>query len=164
MKKNDRTPWQQQQWGRPPTANAAGVWAMADILAGSPRPYDPQRPVGGLEAARQPLVAETRGPMPAAPGKLARIEDEDERHGMAPLCMVFEPLAGPRRVRVTDRHPAIDVAPGRRAVVDVPSPQADPLVLVLDTLPTHTPAALSAAFEPAEARRLWARLERHHTP
>ena len=34
----------------------------------------------------------------------------------------------------------------------------------MDNLQTHTPAALSEAFAPAEARRLMERLERHDTP
>ena len=37
-------------------------------------------------------------------------------------------------------------------------------MLVCDNLNTHTPAALDAAFEPAEARRLAERFEWHHTP
>jgi len=148
----------------PPKANAEFVCAMEDVLEVYPRPYDPQRPVVCLEEASKPLVAETRVPIPAAPGKLARIDDEYERKGTANLFMVFEPLAGQRQVTVTDRRTAIDFAHVIRDVVDVYSPQADPLVLVMDNLNTHKPAALYEAFEPAEARRLLARLEIHHTP
>lgn len=148
----------------PPTANAECVCAMADVLEVYTRPYDPQRPVVCLDEASTPLVAETRVPIPAAPGKLARIDAEYERQGTAHLCMVFEPLAGQRQVTVTGRRTAIDVAHVIQDVVDVYSPQADTLVLVMDNLNTHTPAALYEAFEPAEARRLLARLEIHHTP
>jgi hypothetical protein len=137
---------------------------MEDVLAVDTRPYDPQRPGGCLEEASKPLVAETRVPIPAAPGTLARIDDEDARQGTAHLFMVCEPVAGHRWVTVTDRRTAVDCAHGIRHGVDVPHPQADPLVLVMDHLNTHPPAALSEAFEPAEARRLWERLEMHHTP
>ena len=102
--------------------------------------------------------------MPTAPGKRVRIDDESARQGTANLCMVCEPWAGQRRVTVTDRRTAIDVAHVIRAVVDVDSPQAATIVLVMDHRNIHTPAAWYEACEPAEARRLWERLEMHHTP
>jgi hypothetical protein len=137
---------------------------MEDVLEVDPRPYDPPRPIGCLDEASQPLVAETRGPMPAAPGQLERSDDEDERQGPAHLCMVFAPVAGPRPVTVTDRRTAIDCAPVIQDVVEVYDPPADTIVLVMDHRNTHTPAALDEACEPAEARRQLARLEMHHTP
>lgn len=94
----------------PPTANAEFVCAMEDVREVSTRPYDPQRPVVGLEEASKHLGAETRGPLPAAPGKRERIEYAYERKGTANLFMVFEPLAGQRQVTVTDRRTAIDFA------------------------------------------------------
>jgi DDE superfamily endonuclease len=41
---------------------------------------------------------------------------------------------------------------------------ADKIVLVLDNLNTHAPAALYEAFAPAEALRLLEKLEIHYTP
>ena len=73
-KHNARTPWQKTPGGMPPHAHAACVWAMADVLDVSTRSDDPQRPVGCLEEARQQLVAATRGPRPATPGKRARLD------------------------------------------------------------------------------------------
>jgi len=148
----------------PPKANAEFVCAMEDVLEVYTRPYDPQRPVVCLDEASKQLVAETRVPIPAAPGKLERIDYEYERKGTANLFMVFEPLAGQRQVTVTDRRTAIDFAHVIQDVVDVCYPQADTIVLVMDNLNTHKPAALYEAFEPAEARRLLERLEIHHTP
>ncbi len=161
--KNDLKPWQKKQRVIPPKANAEFVCAMEDVLAVYTRPYDPQRPVVCLDEASKQLVAETRVPMPAAPGTLARIDDGYERKGTAHLFMVFEPLAGQRWVTVTDRRTAVDFAHVIRDVVDVPHLQADTIVLVIDNLNTHKPAALYEAFEPAEARRLLERLEIHHT-
>ena len=117
-----------------------------------------------MDGASTQLVAATRVPIPAAPGQPARIDDEYERKGTAHLFMVFEPLAGQRQVKVTDRRTAIDFAHVIQDVVDEYYPQAEKLVLVMDNLNTHTPAALYEAFPPAEARRLLARLEIHHTP
>jgi DDE superfamily endonuclease len=78
--------------------------------------------------------------------------------------MVFEPLAGHRRVKVTARRTAVDFAHLIRELSDEQSPHADKMVLVMDNLNTHQPASLYEAFAPAEARRLMERLEIHYTP
>ena len=162
--KNDLKPWQQKQWVIPPKANAEFVCAMEDVLEVYTRAYDPQRPVVCLDEASKQLVAETRVPIPAAPGQLERIDYEYERKGTANLLMVFEPLAGQRRVPVTDRRTSVDLAQVIRDLVDTYYPQVDTIVLVMDNLNTHKPAALYEAFAPDEARWLLARLEIHHTP
>ena len=51
-----------------------------------------------------------------------------------------------------------------RDLVDGQFPQAERIVLVLDNLNTHRPAALYQAFPPAEAWRILERLEWHYTP
>ena len=77
--------------------------------------------------------------------------------------MIFEPLAGQRRVKVTDRRTAVDFAEVIRELVDT-HPMAEKIVLVMDNLNTHSPASLYEAFPPAEARRLVEKLEIHYTP
>jgi hypothetical protein len=49
-------------------------------------------------------------------------------------------------------------------MVDIHFPEAERIVVVLDNLNTYTPAALYAALQPAEAKRIWDRLELHYTP
>ena len=78
--------------------------------------------------------------------------------------MVFEPLAGQRRVKVTARRTAVDFAHLLQDVVAVHYPQADKIVLVMDNLNTHKLASPYEAFTPTEARRLMERLELHYTP
>jgi hypothetical protein len=80
------------------------------------------------------------------------------------LFMTCEPLAGRRHVAVTDRRTAVDFAEEVRDLLEVRYPHAERVILVLDNLNTHQPAALYQAFEPAVARRLIERLEIHHTP
>ena len=58
------------------------------------------------------------------PGQPARHDYEYKRNGTANLFMVFEPLAGRRRVKVTDRRRAIDFAEIIRETVDC-HPTAD---------------------------------------
>ena len=148
----------------PPHANAEFVCAMEDVLEVYTRPYDPQRPQVCIDETSRQLVTETRAPLPASPGQPERIDYEYERHGTANLFMAFEPLAGQRRVKVTERRTAVDFAHLLQEVVDVQYPQADKIVLVMDNLNTHKLASLYEAFVPAEARRLMERLEIHYTP
>jgi hypothetical protein len=148
----------------PPQANADFVCAMEDVLEVYTRPYDPQHPQVCIDETSKQLVAETRCPIPAAPGQPERIDYEYERKGTANLFMVFEPLAGQRRVQVTERRTAVDFAHLLREVIDEQYPQAEKIVLVMDNLNTHKPASLYEAFAPAEARRLLERLEIHYTP
>ena len=162
--KNELEPWLRTQWVIPPQANAEFVCAMEDVLEVYTRPHDPACPVVCLDEISKQLVAETRTPLPAAPGQPERVDYEYERQGTANLFMTFEPLAGQRHVTVTDRRTAVDFAEEVKDLLEVRYPRAEKVVLVLDNLNTHKPAALYQAFEPAVARRLLERLEIHHTP
>jgi hypothetical protein len=148
----------------PPQANAEFACAMEDVLEVYTRPYNPQRPQVCVDETSKQLVAETRAPLPATPGQPERVDYEYERQGTANLFMVFEPLAGQRRVHVTERRTAVDFAHLLREVSEAQYPHADKIVLVLDNLNTHKLASLYEAFPPAEARRLMERFELHYTP
>jgi len=137
---------------------------MEDVLDVYHRPYDPRFPQVCLDETSKQLVGEVRTPLPVAPGQPARQDYEYVRNGVANLFMLCEPLAGWRHVSVTDQRTAVDFAHVIRDLVDVHYPQAERIVLVLDNLNTHTPAALYHAFPPAEAKRLADKLEWHFTP
>jgi hypothetical protein len=137
---------------------------MEDVLGVYQRPYDPQRPVVCLDETSKQLIGEVRTPVPAAPGQVAHYDCEYVRNGVANLFMIFEPLAGPRDVEVTDRRTKKDYAERLRQLSDEVYPQAEVIVLVQDNLNTHSPASLYEAFAPAEAQRLAARFEFHYTP
>ncbi len=110
---------------------------MEDILEVYQRPYDPHRPLVCLDETSKQLIAETRVPIAAKPGQPGRHDYEYRRNGTANLFMMFAPLEGWRRVKVTNLQ---------------------------DNLNTHKPASLYEAFPPAEARRLVERFEWHYTP
>jgi hypothetical protein len=110
------------------------------------------------------MVRETRQALPVRPGPPRRYDDEDHREGTCHLCLCFEPLRGWRHVEGTHRRPAQDVAAGMQDLVEVHVPEAAVSRVVLDNLNTPTPAALSATFRPAEARRILRKLDRHYTP
>src|SRR5499425_3070639 len=157
-------PHLKEYWVIPPTANAAFVAAMEDVLEVYTRPHDPARPLVCLDETSKQLVAETRAPIPVRPGKPARHDYEYERNGTANLFMLFAPLEGFRHVEVTEHRTAIDYARILKDLSDVHFPEAEKIVLVQDNLNTHVPASLYEAFEPAEARRLVERFEWHYTP
>ena len=117
-----------------------------------------------LDEQSKQLIRETRTPIPASPGQPERVDYEYERNGTANLFMTFEPLAGRRRVTVTDRRTKVDFAQVIRELVDEQYPKAEKVVLVMDNLNTHKLSSLYDAFAPEEARRLIGRLEVHHTP
>jgi uncharacterized small protein (DUF1192 family) len=137
---------------------------MEDVLDVYHRPRDPECPVVCLDETSKQLVAETRVPMPAKPGRPARHDYEYERNGTANLFMLFAPLEGWRHVEVTDRHTAMDYAYLLKEVSDKWFPNAPRIALVQDNLNTHKPASLYEAFPAEEARRLVERFEWHYTP
>jgi transposase len=143
---------------------------MEDVLDVYERPYDPQRPQVCLDEACKQLLGNKTQPWPLQPGQadqvgyVERVDYEYERHGMANLFMMFEPLAGRRHVAVRERRTGVDWAHVVRELVDVQYPEAEKIVLVMDNLNTHTPASLYEAFEPVEAKRIADKLEIHYTP
>lgn len=137
---------------------------MEDVLEVYHRPYDSARPMICLDEASKQLIAQTRPCIPAAPGRIKRIDPEYRRCGTASIFMLFEPLAGKRYVRVRKQRTRIDFAHIIRELCDELYSRADRIVLVMDQLNTHSTASLYEAFEPQEARRLSEKLEIHHTP
>ena len=137
---------------------------MEDVLDVYVMPYDPRRPQICFDEHMVQLIAEKRCPLPSKPGRPERYDYEYQRNGTRNLFVFFEPLKGWRHVRVTERRTKVDFAHCMRYLVDELFPTADKIVLVLDNLNTHTPASLYEAFEPAEAKRIWDRLEFHCTP
>jgi DDE superfamily endonuclease len=137
---------------------------MEDVLEVYHRPHDRDRPVVCVDETSKQLIAETRVPIPAKPGKPERYDYEYERNGTANLFMMFAPLEGRRHVKVTDRHTAVDYAQVLKDLSDTHYPNASKIVLVQDNLNTHKPASLYEAFPAEEARRLVERFEWHYTP
>ena len=137
---------------------------MEDVLDVYKRPYNPKRPMVCLDETSKQLIGETRVPVTASPGQPARYDYEYKRNGVANLFMIFEPLIGKRRVKVTERRTKIDWAYCVREMVDQIYPDAEQIVLVMDNLNTHNKSSLYEAFEPAEAKRIADKLEIHYTP
>jgi hypothetical protein len=72
---------------------------MEDVLEVYQRPHDPAYPVVCLDETSKQLIAETRAPIAAKPGRPARVDYEYQRNGTANLFMMFAALEGWRHVR-----------------------------------------------------------------
>ncbi len=137
---------------------------MEDVLAVYILPYDPRYPVVCMDESCKQLIGEVRQPIPCAPGRPERIDDEYVRNGVAEIFMEVEPLAGKRHVAVMEHRTRKDWARQIKEMLDERYPDAIKVRLVMDNLNTHSIASLYETFEPQEARRLAERLEIHYTP
>lgn len=144
--------------------SGAFVAAMEDVLEVYAEADDPKRPRVNFDECSVELHTDVRAPEPVGPGRPARVDYEYERNGTANLFVVVDPHAGRRYVTVTERRTKADFARQMKALCDDLYPDADRVRVVLDNLNTHTAGALYETFEPAEARRLAAKLEFHYTP
>ncbi len=144
--------------------SAEFVAHMEDVLELYAEPYDPQRPVVCFDESSTQLLAETREPLPAAPGRPRRQDYEYVRCGTRNLFLTGEPKRGWRHVAITQRRTMQDFAQQMCWLVDEAYPDAPVVRLVLDNLNTLRVASLYEAFPPGEARRIAKRLEFRHTP
>jgi hypothetical protein len=151
-------------WCLPSQADGEFVYHMEDVLAVYQRRYDPLHPTVCMDELSKQLVDEVANPLPLEAGQPVRYDYEYVRKGVNNLFMFFEPLAGQRVIKVTDRRTKVDWAYAVRDLVDIHYPNAETITLVMDNLNTHSFGSLYEAFEPAEAHRIADRLEIHYTP
>lgn len=164
LQANELKPWLRKEWCIPPEQNGEFVCHMEDILEVYRRTPDPRRPLICMDEMPYQLIAETRTPQLLQNSGVRRYDYEYKREGVANVFMVFAPLLGQRWVRVTQRRTRQDWAYLIRDLVDGVFATADRLVLVMDNLNTHVGGALYETFPPAEARRIFNKLEIHYTP
>jgi len=147
-----------------PTADAAFVAQMEEVLDVYEQPYNAQEPVVCFDETSKQLIQEVRLPTAVAPGQVAKQDFEYQRNGTRNVFMFFEPLAAWRHVYTTQQRTAQDFAHAMRWLVESVYPNARCIHLVLDNLNTHCAAALYQTFAPAQARRILSRLRFHYTP
>ena len=122
---------------------------LEDVLDLYAEPYDPQRPVVCFDETSTQLLADTRPPLPAQPGRPTRQDYEYRREGTRNLFLACEPLAGWRHVAVTQRRTMQDFAQQMRWLVDEAYPEVAVVRVVLDNLNTHRMASLYETFPAA---------------
>ena len=117
-----------------------------------------------MDETPKQLIKEARKSLPIRPGFEKRVDYEYSRSGVRNVFMVNEPLAGKRFTKVTSQRTKKDWAILVRYICDKLYPAAEIITLVMDNLASHNAAALYETFEPAEAKRIWDRLEFIYTP
>ncbi len=137
---------------------------MEEVLGIYCSPYDPKFPQVCMDEINKQLTKEVRIPLEASPGKIERFDAEYERNGTANIFLAYEPLAGIRITKTTDRRTKIDWAKFIKELVDIHYKDAEKIILVMDNLNTHSKSSLYEAFEPQEAKRIADKLEIHFTP
>jgi hypothetical protein len=164
LQHNQLKPWLKREWKIRPKANAGFVAQMEDLLDVYARRFDPKHPLLCFDESNKQQHSEVETPLPAQPGQVQRYESSYERNSFSNLFLFFAPLHNWRHVKVTDRRSNADWAQCIKDLVDIHFPDAERIVIVQDNLSTHTPCALSSAFAPQEAKRIWDPLELHYTP
>lgn len=152
-------------WCIPAKQNAAFVACMEDVLEVYSRPYDPKRPVVCMDEQPIELHKDSRETIPLSEeNHVEKVDHEYVRNGTCCAFMFNEPLGGWRRVSIREKRRKNEWAEEIKKLVDEDYPDAEIIVLVCDNLNTHNISSLYETFEPDEARRIWERIELHHTP
>lgn len=136
---------------------------MERVLDIYKRMLDPRYPIVCMDESPKQLIAETRVPILAAPGRPARHDYEYRRCGVCNIFLACEPLAAKRMVTVTEKRKRSDWAYFIEEIAGNYE-GADKIILVMDNLNTHTPGSLYEAFSPEKAKKLWDRFEFVYTP
>ena len=136
---------------------------METVLDTYAQPYDASRPVICFDEKSYQLLDHVREPLPPVPGIPARVDHEYKRCGTVNFFVALEPHTGQRTVTVTDRRSNADFAAQLQAL-ELRYADAEKIILVLDQLSTHSPAALYQHLPAEEARRLSRRFEWIYTP
>jgi hypothetical protein len=140
------------------------VERMYDVLDLYGEPYDPKRPVIGMDEKPKQLLEDSRESIPMKPGSPEKYDYEYKRNGKANIFLAVEPKAGKRVVKVTERRTKEDFAQYIRDLVDLEYCDAEMLRIVLDNLNTHSEKSLYETFDEKEAERVLQKIEFHYSP
>ena len=164
-KKNGYKPHLKKMWCIPPHQNAAFVAQMEDVLEVYSRPRDPKQPLVCMDEQPIELHHDSRQTIHlSADNHTEKVDHEYVRNGTCCGFMFTAPHECWRRVTIRTQRCKTDWAQEIKRLVDEDFPDAEKIVLVCDNLNTHNISSLYEAFEPTEARRIWEKLELHHTP
>jgi len=136
---------------------------MEDVLATYEKPYRAAEPVVCLDEKPVSLHADVRPPVAAAPGKLAKRDNEYKRCGTANVFCAVEPKAGRHFTFPTPNRSAPELAQVLERIIDN-YPFARKIHLVMDNLNIHCRKTLTDHFGEKPGRYLWRRLRVHYTP
>jgi hypothetical protein len=137
---------------------------MYHILYLYNKPYDPKKPVIGIDEKPKQLIGESRKSIPMRPGSPERCDYEYVRNGTANIFMATDFKGGIRTTRVTSQRTKWDFAKFLKHLVDRVYPEATKLHCVVDNLNTHNETALYETYDAIEAKRILKKVKFHYTP
>jgi hypothetical protein len=139
------------------------IACMEDVLKTYERPYDPAEPVVCFDEKPVSLHADVRPPQPAAPGQIAKRDNEYKRCGTANVFCAVEPKAGQHFTWATPNRSGPEFA---RAIAElvVHYPRARTIHLVMDNLSSHSQKMLTDHYGQGLGEALWRQLTVHYTP
>ena len=108
--------------------------------------YDPMHPVVCMDEKSKQLLQDSRKPIAAKPGSLAKYDYEYKRNGTCNLFVAVEPKGGRRFVKVTDTRTKADFAYFMKDLTEKHFAKAEYIQLVLDNLNTHFGSSLIETF------------------
>lgn len=136
---------------------------MYDVLDLYEEPYDPKRPVIGLDEKPKQLIEDSRKPIPMKKGCVKKQDYEYVRKGTANIFMAVEPKGGKRITQVTNQRTKKDFAYFLRMLVKKYA-DTDCIRIVLDNLNTHKAKSLYENFWSEQADQILSKVEFHYTP
>ncbi len=152
-----------EYWVIPPKADGEFVANMEEVLETYAIPYNPARPVLGMDEQPVQLLKETRVPIPATRRHGRRVDYEYERAGQrTSSCSPNHWRVGEVAVRETKTK--VDWAIEMARLMEGRYADAEHVIVVCDNLNTHTKGAFYESFAPARARQLVCRIEFCYTP
>lgn len=120
-------------WCIPKKDDPDFIACMEDVLDVYELPYDEKRPVICMDEKPYQLLGDAREPLPMRPGNDLKTDSEYIRNGTCSILAFIEPLGGRHHVSVREHRTAIDWAEEMKYLVDVMYPDAERIILVMDT-------------------------------
>ena len=142
-------------WVIPPDEDEAFVAAMETVLEVYQRPEDPAFPVVAMDERPVQLLGDIRDPVPAKPGRIARV-DYEYRRNRKPVCafLFTAPFQGYRHVSVRERRTAIDWAEEVKHLLDDTYPDAV-RVTIISIIASLYKAFLTRRIEVSSHSETW---------
>jgi len=137
---------------------------MEDVLDCYKRPYNPKKPLIGVDELSKQLLADKRPGRACRPDKVATYDYEYRRNGTRNLFVMTEPKAGRRKVKTTRRRCKADFAKFMKEISEKYYPSAKRIIVILDNLNTHFEKSFIETFGPRQGKKIWRRFEFHYTP
>ena len=92
---------------------------MENVLDIYKKPYDPLNPVICMDESSKQLIGETRQPISMIQGHYSKHDYEYRRLGVCNIFLACEPLAGFRKVKITENKCKTDWAEFIREIADI---------------------------------------------